>query len=391
MVAERVPYSSLDTPAVLVDMDKLEANIQEMTRRVAGAGVRLRVHVKTHMSAEIARMQLAAGACGIEVGTVSLAEAMAEEGIDDIIVAHPGFYGGHKLEILKRLLGKPQLKLAIVVDMLEQAQGIARAGQAAGRKVPVLLKVDANAMFDGLVRFGTTSKGSTLNLAEQLHQLPGVDFTGLYAHEMPADTTPEGMDKMAFETAAFLTETARTLREKGIPVEHVSAGASNTFRPTCRYLKEGKFSEITELHPGTCVIGDLMYMNEGGVTRDSCAATMLTTVISTSHPEMAIIDAGYKTFGADYLIGAVQEPDYFWNGLPSFGSVQGRTDLRAGFLCAETGMIYYMGPNRKLTLGERLEIVPNNATLVISMHDRLYGVRNGTVEKVFTVNGRGRY
>lgn len=390
-MVKEVPYASLDTPAVLVDLAKLEANISEMSGFAAEAGVRFRAHIKAHMSAEIARMQLAAGACGVEVGTIGLAEAVADTGLNDIIVAHPSFYGGPKQETLKRLLRKPGLKLAIVVDMIEQAQGIAQAGQATGQEPAVLLKVDANAMFDGLARFGTMSEEATLNLAAQLHQLPGIDFIGLYAHEMPNDSTQEGMDKIAFETAAFMAETTKKLRGKGIPVDHVSVGASNTFRPTCRYIKEGKFPEITEIHPGTAVTGDIMYLKEGGVKRETCAVTVLTTVISTSHPAFAMTDAGYKTFGADYILGAVNAPDFFWNGLASFGSIQGRSDLRAGFLCAETGMVYYMDPKKKLSLGERLEIVPNNATLVNSLHDNLYGVRNGVVEKVLPMVARGRY
>ena len=391
MQEEKVLYPSLDTPAVLVNLDQLEANISEMSRLASEAGVRLRAHVKTHMSAPIARMQIAAGACGIEVGTIGLAEAMADQGIDDIIVAHPGFYGGPKLETLKRLLNKPGLKLTIVVDMIEQAHGISQACQEVGRKIPVLLKIDVNAMFGGIVRFGVLSKEAALNLAKQLHQLPGIDFSGIYAHEMPNDCTPEGIDRMALETAKIVTEATTLIRQEGISVEHVSVGASNTLYPTCRYIKEGKFPEITEVHPGTSVIGDIMYLKIKGNTRETCAVTVLTTVISTSHPDMAMIDAGYKTFGSDYLVGEANEPDFLWNGLPSFGSVQERPDLRAAFMCAETGMIYYMDPDKKLKLGDRLEIVPNNATLVNSMHDNLYGVRNGVVEKVFPVNGRGRY
>ena len=96
MVKQPVPYPSLDTPAVLVDMDKLEANIGEMSRLAKEAGVRLRTHIKVHECAEIAKMQLAAGACGVEVGPIAQAEAMAAEGIGDIIVAHPGYYGEQK-------------------------------------------------------------------------------------------------------------------------------------------------------------------------------------------------------------------------------------------------------------------------------------------------------
>ena len=102
MVKQPVPYPSLDTPAVLVDMDKLEANIGEMSRLAKEAGVRLRTHIKVHECAEIAKMQLAAGACGVEVGPIAQAEAMAAEGIGDIIVAHPGYYGEQKLETLTK-------------------------------------------------------------------------------------------------------------------------------------------------------------------------------------------------------------------------------------------------------------------------------------------------
>jgi len=121
MAGQKILYSSLNTPAVLVDLDTLEANISGMSRLAAKAGLKLRPHVKIHENASIAKKQIAAGACGVEVGVVEQAEAMVEQGIDDIIIAHPGYYGGPKGEILKKLLGRSNLKLALVVDMLEQA------------------------------------------------------------------------------------------------------------------------------------------------------------------------------------------------------------------------------------------------------------------------------
>ncbi len=389
MTKQEVPYPSLDTPAVLVNMDKLEANIREMSQLAAEAGVKLRPHIKVHESALIAEMQIKAGACGIEVGTMAQAEAMAEAGLDDIIIAHP-VYGYHKLEILKRLLNKPGLKIAVVVDMIEQAEGVSQVGQAVGRKVPMLLKLDTNAALGGFPRFGVAPGEPALNMAKKLCQLPGIEFIGLYGHAIVGDKTPEGVDKMTFGTASLMTETAKLLRKEGIKVEHVSMGASNTFRATCRYLKEGKFSELTELHPGNRVIGDIMYMLDLGNTRETCAVTVLTTVVSTARSNMAIIDAGYKTFGKDSLIAAREAPGFFWKGMPSFGPAEGRPDLWLGALGAETGYIYYKDLNKKLSVGERLEIVPNNATLVINMHDPIYGIRNGVVEKVIPVTGRGR-
>ena len=390
MMQDSVPFPSLDTPAVLLNMDKLEANIREMSQLAVEAGVRLRPHVKVHECAEIAKMQIEAGACGIEVGSLGQAEAMAEAGLDDILIAHPGFYSELKLKTLKRLLNKPGLKVKVMVDMFEQAEGISQAGQAVGRKVPVLLKIDTSRDAGGTQRHGVLPGEPALNLAKKLCQLPGIEFAGIYAHEMGAEPTAEGVDTVAFKTAEIMAETAKVLMEKGITVEHVSVGASPTFRATCRHIKEEKFPEITEIHPGNCVIGDIMYMRARGNTRETCAVTVLTTVMSTSHPDWAIIDAGYKTFGADSIIGRRETPGFFWKGKPSFGSIQGRPDLWLGSLSAETGHVFYMEPEKKLSPGERLEIVPNNATLVINIHDQIYGVRNGVVERVIKVTGRGR-
>ncbi len=386
MTERKIPYPSLDTPAVLVDLNTLEANIGEMSQLAAEADVRLRPHVKVHENVSIANMQIDAGACGIEVGTVEQAEAMAEQGIDDIIIAHPSFYGGPKGEILKKLLNQPSLKLVLVVDMLQQAEIISQVAQAVDKKIPVLIKVDLGRSS----RYGVLPGEPVLNLARKLRQLLGIDLVGIYGHEMGTKPTPESKDEVAFEAATIMTENARMLRKEGITINHISVGASSTFRSTCRFMKECKFSEITEIHPGQCVIGDIMYMRSGGNTREACAVTVLTTVMSTSHPDWAIIDAGYKTFGADSLIAFRDTPGFFWNGRPSFGSVQGRPDLWLARPSAETSCLHYMDTEKKLSFGERLEIVPNNATLVINIHDQIYGVRNGVVEKVIPVTGRGQ-
>jgi len=390
MAKQNIPFPSLDTPVVLVDLDKLEANIREMSQLVAEAGIRLRPHVKVHECAEIAKMQIEAGACGIEVGPMEQAEAMAEQGVEDIVIAHPGFYGGPRGGTLKRLLGKPGLRITIVVDMFEQAEGISLVAQAAGKKVSVLIKVEPD-----IVRYGVLPGEPVLELAKKLRQLPGIELIGIYSHEfyayeLGAEPTAEGLAKAASEVASMTVETAKMLRRESIPIEHVSVGSSSTFRATCRYIKEGKFPEITEIHPGQCVIGDIMYMMSGGNTREACAVTVLTTVMSTPQSSHAVIDAGYKTLGAESIIRRRENPGFFWEGRPRFGSIQGRPDLWLGYMDAEASCVYYMEPEKKLSLGERLEIVPNNATLVINIHDQIYGVRNGVVEKVIAVTGRGK-
>ncbi len=382
-------YPSLDTPAVLINMVRLEANIKDMSERAKSAGVKLRPHVKVHECAEIAKMQIAAGACGIDTGSLGQAEAMAAAGIKDILISHPTYYGGVRLEKFKKLLANRDLALAVNLDMVEQAEGVSQAGKSVGRKVPVAIKVDTNAPLGGFGRLGVLPGKSLVDMAGRISKLPFVELKGIYAHEIGSAHTPEALAKFALETGQLMADTADMMRREGFNIESVSVGASPTFRYTCQYMKEGKLRGITEIDPGNCIIGDLGYMRSGGNTFETIAATVLTTVISSSHPEKAATDAGYKTYGADFIVGAAKDPGYYWNGMPSFGRVKDRPDLWCGRLSAETGYIYYMEPSKTLKYGDRIEVYPNNATLVINIHDEIYGVRNGQVERTFKVTSRG--
>jgi D-serine deaminase-like pyridoxal phosphate-dependent protein len=388
MDKQQVLVSALDTPAVLIYLDVLEANIAEMSRLAAEAGVRLRPHTKIHECPDIAKLQIAGGASGIEVGTIERAVCMAAAGIDDILIAHP-FFGDQRLKILRRLLEKPGLKLTVMVDMLEQARPIAQMGEALGKPIPVLLKINT-----GGNRFGVPPGEPALRMAQQLCRLPGIAFAGLYAHESGGKPTPESQERLALEAATVMAETSRLLARAGIPATHVSVGASPTLRATCALLKEKQFPEITEIHPGHCVMVDMWHVKARVSPREACAAAILCTVMSAADPRYVVIDAGYKTFGADALIQYRDMPDFLWQEKPSYGSVQGRPDLWIGRLSAEAAGVQYMepkiGPEKRLRLGDRLEIVPNNATLVISMQEKLYGVRRGVVERILPVGGRDR-
>jgi D-serine deaminase-like pyridoxal phosphate-dependent protein len=200
------------------------------------------------------------------------------------------------------------------------------------------------------------------------------------------------MERLALEAATMAMETARLLSREGIPAAHVSVGASPTLRATCALLKGKQFPEITEIHPGHCAIGDMWHVRALVNEREACAAAVLCTIMSAADPGYVVIDAGYKTFGADSLIQYRDMPGFFWQGKPSFGSVQGREDLWPGRISAETACVQYMKPDtaleKRLRIGDRLEIVPNNATLSISMQQKIYGVRDRMVERIFAVAGR---
>jgi D-serine deaminase-like pyridoxal phosphate-dependent protein len=384
MVKQNIPYPELDTPVALLDMDKLEANIAEMTKLTAEAGVKLRPHIKVHESADIAKYQMDAGACGIEVGPVDQAIAMVEAGLNDVIIAHP-FFGQHKLKKLKGLLEKPKTKVAVVIDMLEQAKGISQVGEMLGKKVPVLIKIEV-----GGNRYGVLPGEPVLSLAKEISRLSGVTLAGIYAHEVYAEPTTDKQDEVAHEVLQVMNETAILLKTEGLFIDHVSVGSSGTWRAVCKQIASGRYPEVNEIHPGTCIVGAMLSVGRFALTVDQCALSILTSVMSISHPGHAMLDCGLKTLGGDSLRQFSDRPDYLWDNKPSYGLIKGRPDLWLGSLSGEVSSVFYRDPVKKLSLGDRLEIIPNNPYPVINAQDKLYGVRKGKIEKVISVTGRGK-
>ena len=389
MIKQEVPYPELDTPAVLVDMDKLEANINEAQRLADSGGVKLRPVSKCHESIEIVRMQIKAGASGIACGKLEEALHMADEGIGDILILHP-FYGDLKMEKLKQLVTKPNLEVRCTVDMIEQAEAISQVGQAIGKKIPVLLKIDT-----GLKRFGVFSGEPALQRAKELVKIPGIEFVGILGHESGSglsENTKDGWDKHCREVAAVMAGTARLLRNNGIQIEHVSIGGTPALR-NVPWLKD--YPEITEVRPGMYVFGDISYVSQFALPIERCSMTVLTTVISLPEtlPSRAIIDAGAKTLvtlplNLQFKPG---EPGYLFDGKPKLGYVVGRPDLWLGRLTIVSGIIFFTDPNKKVSLGERLEVIPNFGCMVVGIHKRIYGVRNGKVEKQLKDVDTGSY
>ena len=386
---QSISYPELDTPAVLVDMDKLEANINEAQRLADSGGVKLRPVSKCHESIEIARMQIKAGAAGIACGKLEEALHMADEGIRDILILHP-FYGDLKMEKLKKLVTKPNLEVRCTVDMVEQAEAISQVGQAIGKKIPVLLKIET-----GLKRFGVFPGEPALQRAKELVKIPGIELVGILGHESGSglsENSKDGWDKVCREIPALVAGTARLLRNNGIQIEHVSIGGTPALR-NVPWLKD--YPEITEVRPGMYVFGDISYVSQFALPLERCSLTVLTTVVSVPEtlPSRLIIDAGAKTLvilpsNLQYKPG---EPGYLFDGKPKLGHVVGRPDLWPGKLTIVGGIVYCMDPDKKAGLGERLEVIPNFACMVAGIHSRIYGVRNGKVEKQLKNVDTGSY
>jgi D-serine deaminase-like pyridoxal phosphate-dependent protein len=357
----------LDTPALLIDLDVLEANLAEMASVAARAGVALRPHTKTHKSPEIARMQVAAGATGITVAKLGEAEVMADAGLDDLLVAFP-LVGEAKLRRLAELGERARVRVSL--DAVEVAEGLGRVGLARGREVEVLVEVDT-----GLHRLGLPPGPPTAELVARVARVPGVEVVGLLTHAGHAYRagSPEALRRVAEREVLDLVETAERCRRQGIELREVSVGSTPTARAAA--LVEG----VTELRPGTYALNDATMVRLGVATEATVAVTVLATVVARPAADRFVVDAGSKSLSSDHMGSG-----------PGWMLVAGRPELSMDFLSEEHGVGHLDRPGGDPRIGERLALVPSHACACVNLFDLAYGVRGGRVERELPIAGRGK-
>ncbi len=379
MVRKDVLYPDLDTPSIVVDLDKLQGNIDAMASMAAKAGIKLRPHTKVHKGTYVSGLQLDAGAIGVSVSKLGEAAVYADAGQSDIMVVHP-FYGHHKLKALHAL--HTRADISCVVDSVEGARAIGEVGAASDKEVPVLLKINTNCN-----RFGVSPGEPTLRVARELARIAGIELVGIITHESAMSLpSAQAVKEIAYESASIMSESARSLRKIGISIEHVIAGSTPTAWALCEYASD--FPEITEIHPGAYVFGDRGYASAFGIQEEACSGTVLVTVVSTPAPDRACVDGGYKTFGADPMLFTAAKVGGLGSWSPSYGSVIGRPGISVDRLTEEIGILTLSDPG-SVSIGERLEILPNHISLAVNLRDRIYGMRNGEVEREIPVLCRG--
>jgi D-serine deaminase-like pyridoxal phosphate-dependent protein len=358
--------AELETPALLVDLDALEANLAEMAAVAARAGVRLRPHTKTHKSPEIAHLQVAAGAAGITCAKLGEAEVMADAGLDDLLIAYP-LVGDDKLRRLAALLERARVR--VTLDSIEVAEGLGRLGRELGRDVEVLVEVDT-----GLHRLGRPPGPPTADLVGRVTRVPGVQLAGLLTHAGHAYRSPTAAElrRLAEREVLDLVETAELCRRQGIDLAEISVGST----PTARI---GAFVDgVTEIRPGTYALNDATMMRLGVATEAMTAARVLATVVARPTAERFVLDAGSKCFTTDNM-GTV--PDWL--------VVAGRPDLHMDFLSEEHGVGHRDG-GEELRIGDRLRVIPSHVCGCVNLFDVAYGVRRGKLERELPIAGRGR-
>jgi D-serine deaminase-like pyridoxal phosphate-dependent protein len=275
---------TIDTPALLIDIDRLAAAIDGMATGLAERGVALRPHAKTHKSLEVGRRQVAAGAVGLTVGTIGEAEVFAAGGFDDLFIAYPLVPRGPKASRLRAVAG--QCRLTVGLDSMAGARAIADAlGDAAGT-VGVLIEVDSGGRRSGV------RPGDAGTLAEAAAGL-GLAVRGVFTHGGHGYAGPGARSSAADDEVRGLAEAAAGLAAVGIEARIVSAGSTPTALGSARGV-------VTEERPGTYVYGDRMQVALGSIGPDAVAAVVAATVVSVdAAARRVVIDAGAKILGKD--------------------------------------------------------------------------------------------
>ena len=284
------PVDDLETPVLVVDLDRMEANIRFVQAYCERLGVRNRIHIKTHKIPQIAALQVAAGAAGITVQKLGEAEVFAASGLgfDDIFLPY-NLLGAAKLRRLRAFLERyPEIELSLTCDSAVVAEGLSTVARHTGRNLKVWVECDA-----GLGRAGVTQPHQALDLARAIEQLPGLTFGGLMS--FTADAEP---------SVAFMTAALAVFRSAGRPVPEVTMGGTRQLR----WVQQ--VPGVTEHRPGTYVFHDRQTVLQGGWSFDDCAGTVRTTVVSRPTAERGILDAGSKaitpeTMGLDGLLGHI--------------------------------------------------------------------------------------
>jgi len=349
----------------VVDLDRLQKNISGWQAAMDKCGVKFRPHIKTHKTAEIALMQMAAGARGIICSKISEAEPFAAAGIDDICIAYPVF-GEPKWRRIAEM-AKQGVRMTVNCDNAVSAQGLSAAAVVA--KVTINIQLDLDT---GLHRGGVpvADISAIERLARTIRQLPGLEFDGITTFRSMATQETRTPQDAGHDEGRVMVSVAEKLRGAGIEVREVTAGST----PTGKYVAE--VPGITEARAGTYVFNDLMQL-ASGAQEDELALTVLCAVVSHNAREWLTVDGGSKTFSGDMPRGPVR------------AAIARALDRKISVerLSEEHGVARVEGGDAEL--GEKLRFIPYHVCTCVNLSDYLVGVRGDRVETVWPVVARG--
>jgi D-serine deaminase-like pyridoxal phosphate-dependent protein len=359
-LVESVPIGQLDTPCLVVDLNVFESNVRRCMDRLSG--VRIRPHLKTAKSPEVARLLLEAGATGICVAKVSEAKVMLAHGLDDLLIttelAGPA-KAGRLAELMRRW---PGARLSVVVDSWEGASAL---DAAVPRAIDTLIDVNV-----GQDRCGVLPAHARA-LADRVRALERIRVVGLQGYEGNLQHVRDAQERRVLCDQAMerLAAAADDLRAGGHAVEVVSTGGTGTAEFCAAH------DVVTEVQPGSFIFMDVDYGQTRGVPYES-ALTALATVISRPAADRVIVDAGLKTLSDDSGPARLADPA---------GWKYHHAGDEHGILTID-----HVDGARELRVGDRVALVPSHIDTTVNLHDVLYAQRDGELETTWEIAARGK-
>jgi 3-hydroxy-D-aspartate aldolase len=351
----------VDTPALLLDLDAFEANLDLMAALAAKAGVQLRPHAKTHKSPVIAKMQIARGAVGQCVQKVAEAEILAWGGVNDILVSNE-VVSARKLARLAAL--SRIAEVAVCVDAADSISLLEQAAESAGGRLTAFVEIDV-----GAGRCGAATNPEAVALAQRIAASPRLRFGGLQAYQGRAQHQRSPEEREASIGAAVRTTAAlvEDLRKIGLDCPVVTGAGTGTF------ALEAASGVYTELQVGSYIFMDADYARNEPAPPFRQALFVLSSVMSAPRPGLAVIDAGHKAVAID------SGPPLVWN-------YQGAAYAGAS---DEHGKVTLSAEAEAPRLGDRVWLAPGHCDPTVDRYDWYVGVRGSRVECLWPVAARG--
>ena len=358
----------LDTPALCVDLDALEANLATCQQTVARNGIASRPHAKTHKCPVIARLQIEGGSVGICTAKVSEAEAMFEHGIEQILMTTTNVT---PFKIARAMRLRTQCSNFIqATDTPGNARDLSEAAKAAGTTADVVVDVDP-----GTHRTGITAGQPALELAQLVDTLPGLRLRGMLCYDGGSQHMHgfEARRTQTLERLAAAADTFTLLQRSGLNTAIFSGGGTGT------YNIDHETPGLTDIQVGSYVFMDAQYLAIGGADDQEVysdfqpSLTILTTVLNDQYEDQVTTDAGAKAC-------TINRPWPIVNG-------ESGMEYRSG--SDEFSVLTYDDPSRTYRVGDRLELIVSHCDPVVNLYDQMYAIRNDRVEAVWRIAARG--
>ncbi len=347
--------SDLDTPAVLIDVDRADANLQRFQAYADAHGLRVRPHIKTHKLPRFAKRQVELGAVGITCQKLGEAEVMADAGLTDIFIPY-NIIGKAKLDRLVVLHGR--ITLAVTADSAATVSGLAAAFAGSAKPLEVLVECDT-----GMGRCGVQTPDDAVALAKVIDAADGLRFAGFMTYPKAGGV---------LENQAWLATAKQKAADAGLDPRIISNGGSPDM------WRAHEVTAATEHRPGTYIYMDRFQVAKNAGTWDDCALTVLATVVSRPTDNRAVIDAGSKSLSSDTF------------GMEGFGRIVEFPDAVITSLSEEHGTIDVSACKSKPQIGDRVRIIPNHACVVSNLFDSVVLISGDAVVDIAPVAARGR-